>query len=60
MYWSGEAKLLKSVAVAKATCAQSQDEARRMNCVESLKYDPEPGDLGAGRLKRDESRVEDR
>jgi len=29
-------------------------------CVESLGYDPKPGDLGVGRLKRGESCVEDR
>ena len=29
-------------------------------CVESLGYDPKPGDLGVGRLKRGESYVEDR
>lgn len=29
-------------------------------CVESLEYDPKPGDLGVGRLKRGESYVEDR
>ena len=29
-------------------------------CVESLSYDPKPGDLGVGRLKRGESYVEDR
>ncbi len=29
-------------------------------CVESLRYDPKPGDLGVGRLKRGESYVEDR
>ena len=29
-------------------------------CVESPGYDPKPGDLGVGRLKRGESYVEDR
>ncbi len=29
-------------------------------CVESLRYDPKPGDLDVGRLKRGESYVEDR
>jgi hypothetical protein len=29
-------------------------------CVESLKYDPNPSDLGGGRLKRLERGVEDR
>lgn len=29
-------------------------------CVESSGYDPKPGDLGVGRLKRGESYVEDR
>lgn len=29
-------------------------------CAESLGYDPKPGDLGVGRLKRGESYVEDR
>ena len=31
-----------------------------LKCVESLGYDPKPGDLGVGRLKRGESYVEDR
>lgn len=37
-------------------------KARRdvYKCVESLGYDPKPGDLGVGRLKRGESYVEDR
>lgn len=29
-------------------------------CVESLGYDPKPGDLGVGRSKRGESYVKDR
>ena len=29
-------------------------------CVESLEYDPNPSDLGGGRLKRLERGVEDR
>ena len=29
-------------------------------CAESLGYDPKPGDLDVGRLKRGESYVEDR
>ncbi len=46
-------------AVAKATGAH---EKRRdvYKCVKSPVCDPKPGDLGVGRLKRGESRVEDR
>ena len=46
-------------AVAKATRVQAM---RRdvFKCVKSLVCDPKPGDLGVGRLKRGESRVEDR
>ena len=46
-------------AVAKATCAQAM---RRdlYKWVESLGCDPKPGDLDVGRLKRNESYVEDR
>ena len=35
-------------------------EGRRGIRAESLGHDPEPGDLGVGRLKRNESYVEDR
>lgn len=47
------------VAEAKATGVQ---EMRRdvCKCVKSLVCDPKPGDLGVGRSKRGESRVEDR
>ena len=59
MHISGEANFLTEAAVAKATRVQ---EMRRdvFKCVKSLVCDPKPGDLGVGRLKRGESRVEDR
>ena len=59
MHISGEANFLTEAAVAKATRVQ---EMRRdvYKCVKSLVCDPKPGDLGVGRLKRGESRVEDR
>ena len=59
MHISGEANFLTEEAVAKATRVQ---EMRRdvYKCVKSLVCDPKPGDLGVGRLKRGESRVEDR
>ena len=59
MHISGEANFLTEEAVAKATRVQ---EMRRdvFKCVKSLVCDPKPGDLGVGRLKRGESRVEDR
>lgn len=46
-------------AVAKATRVQAM---RRdvFKCVKSLVCDPKPGDLGVGRSKRGENRVEDR
>ena len=59
MHISGEANSLTEEAVAKATGAH---EKRRdvYKCVKSLVCDPKPGDLGVGRSKRGESRVEDR
>ena len=59
MHISGEANSVMEGAVAKATGAQ---EMRRdvFKCVKSLVCDPKPGDLGVGRSKRGESRVEDR
>ena len=59
MHISGEANFLTEEAVAKATRVQ---EMRRdvFKCVKSLVCDPKPGDLGVGRSKRGESRVEDR
>lgn len=59
MHISGEANFFKEEAVAKATRVQ---EMRRdvFKCVKSLVCDPKPGDLGVGRSKRGESRVEDR
>jgi hypothetical protein len=55
----GEANSFTEEAVAKAT---SVHEKRRdvYKCVQSPVCDPKPGDLGAGRLKRGESCVEDR
>ena len=59
MHIGGEANFLTEEAIAKATSAH---ERRRdvYKCVESSVCDPKPGDLGVGRLKRGESRVEDR
>lgn len=59
MHISGEANFLTEEAVAKATRVQAM---RRdvFKCVKSLVCDPKPGDLGVGRSKRGESRVEDR
>ncbi len=44
---------------AKATCSQAM-RSDVYKCVESLDCDPKPGDLDVGRLKRNESYVEDR
>lgn len=44
---------------AKATCSQAM-RSDVYKCVESLGCDPKPGDLDVGRLKRNESYVEDR
>lgn len=59
MHIGGEANSFTEEAVAKATSAH---EKRRdvYKCVQSPVCDPKPGDLGAGRLKRGESCVEDR
>ncbi len=59
MHISGEANSVMEEAGAKATCVQ---EMRRdvCKCVKSLVCDPKPGDLGVGRSKRGENRVEDR
>lgn len=59
MHISGEANSVMEGAVAKATRVQAM---RRdvFKCVKSLVCDPKPGDLGVGRSKRGESRVEDR
>lgn len=46
-------------AEAKATCSQAM-RSDVYKCVESLDCDPKPGDLDVGRLKRNESYVEDR
>lgn len=58
MYSSGEAKL-------RPTKPKRKQQARNLRVrrgvykrVESLGYDPEPGDLGVGRMKRGESCVE--
>ena len=48
-------------AEAKATSPQpARVRGDVYKCVESLGYDPKPGHLGLGRLKRNESYVEDR
>ena len=59
MHISGEANSVMEEAGAKATSVQAM---RRdvFKCVKSLVCDPKPGDLGVGRSKRGESRVEDR
>ncbi len=59
MHIGGKANSFTEEAVAKATGAH---ERRRdvYKCVKSSVCDPKPGDLGVGRLKRGESRVEDR
>ncbi len=59
MHIGGEANSEIEAAEAKATSAQAM---RRdvYKCVKSPVCDPKPGDLGVGRLKRGESRVEDR
>jgi hypothetical protein len=46
-------------AEAKATSTQAT-RCDVYKCVESLGCDPKPGDLDVGRLKRNESYVEDR
>ncbi len=46
-------------AEAKATSSQAM-RSDVYKCVESLDCDPKPGDLDVGRLKRNESYVEDR
>jgi len=48
------ANLVMGGAGAKATCTQTLFKGR----VESLGYDPNPSDLGVGRLKRGESYVD--
>ena len=40
--------------------ARSTARSNVYKCVESLEYDPNPSDLGGGRLKRLERGVEDR
>ena len=59
MHIGGEANSEIEAAEAKATSAQAM---RRdvYKCVKSSVCDPKPGDLGVGRSKRGESRVEDR
>jgi hypothetical protein len=58
--WGPMARLtFNKEAVAKATSPQFRRGAAWVR-VESLGHDPEPGDLGVGRLKRNESYVEDR
>ena len=57
------ANLVMGGAGAKATCTQTLFKGLRCDVykrVESLGYDPNPSDLGVGRLKRGESYVEDR
>ena len=58
MYGSGEAKECNSVAEGKPKARRQ----RGAGCArpKSLPYDPKPGDLGAGRVKRGESLVEAR
>ena len=46
-------------AIAKATSLQAM-RGGVFKCAESLGCDPKPGDLDVGRLKRNESYVEDR
>jgi hypothetical protein len=57
------ARLIERAVEAKAICLQRLAKALRSSvykCVESLEYDPNPSDLGGGRLKRLERGVEDR
>jgi hypothetical protein len=60
--WGPMARLtLIGEAVAKATSPQLlRKRGAAWVRAESLGHDPEPGDLGVGRLKRNESYVEDR
>jgi hypothetical protein len=44
----------------KPAIVRKDDEGRRESCAESRGHDPEPGDLGVGRPKRNESCVEGR
>lgn len=56
------ARLIERAVEAKAICLQGALPLRSgvYKCVESLEYDPNPSDLGGGRLKRLERGVEDR
>ena len=56
---NGKANPIIGEVVAKATSPQLRRGAAWVR-AESLGHDPEPGDLGVGRLKRNESYVEDR
>lgn len=65
---SGE-RAREYISVARLTCKRGAvgqptvrilGEERRMNCVESLGYDPKPGDLSVGRLKFSERGMEGR
>ncbi len=59
MHSNGEANTSTVEVEGKPTCSQVM-RSDVYKCVESLGFDPKPGDLDVGRLKRNESYVEDR
>ena len=58
MYPSGKTKLVTAQSKRKRQARNLRVRRGVYKRVKSLGYDPEPGDLGVGRMKRDESCVE--
>lgn len=58
MYLSGETKLVTAQSKRKRQACNLRARCGVYKRVQSLGYDPKPGDLGVGRMKRGESYVE--